>query len=269
MTIIALLALLTGSLTEAQRNYENGLFEDALDALGPTCDGSADPVRCEELRAFVHVAIGEDAEAAQAFERMLVREPTASLSRRVAPKIRSLFDDRQAAIATLLNAEIESVAWDGGNAPVPVRFVPRGDIELTAVTLILRPDTDVMPQRVPMRYDAGTWIGMAVIEDPKRARYALEVEIAAGAMLALKGISPTTPLPLSEFALDEERPDNFLSDPDRDDTDDDDEELPEWAFWSIIGGSVLVGGVVAALLLTSGSSEGDLQVNVTFDGDPP
>ncbi|MEO1174073.1 MAG: hypothetical protein AAFX94_18800, partial [Myxococcota bacterium] len=164
----------------------------------------------------------------------------------------------------------ESVAWDGGNAPVPVRFSPRGDMELTAVTLILRPETDAPTQRVPMRFDAGTWIGMAVIEDPEEARYALEVEIAAGAVLSLRGNSPQSPLPLSELALDEARPDDFLSDSLRDIEDDEDEDgLPDWALWSIIGGSVLVGGVVAAVLLSGGSGEGTLRANVTFDGDAP
>ncbi|MEM6731737.1 MAG: hypothetical protein AAF658_09280 [Myxococcota bacterium] len=262
--LILLGTLIPASVPEARLLYDEALYEEALEALGPSCDATADPVVCEEIRAFIYIALGREADASATFERMLSLDPSAALSGQVAPKIRSLFDSRQAAIAELFSSELEPVAVEE-DVPSPVKFVARGDVELLTVTLVVRPETDEPVERISMQLEDGAWVAMVTLEEPDEAKHSIELELAAGALVSLGGADPVTPFqirgtaeasPLEPDWLDADEPS-------------DDEALPAWAWWSIIGGGVVVTGVVLALVLGGGSGDGNVVVDVTFDGAPP
>lgn len=261
---LIILALALSNVADARSLYEKAMYDEALAALGPSCDASDDPQGCDEVRAFIYVAIGRETDAAAAFERMLARDPTVSLSTQVAPKIQSLFDARRAALAALLQSELGSIQAPGDDVPVPVKLQPAREVELASATLLLRAESEAEVQRVPMQREGGAWVAMVVLEKPEEARYSLELELMAGAVLILGGAEPQTAFDLAsrsstpaETWLESPAPGS-----------EGEGGVPSWVWWTA-GGVVLVGSVVAVLLLTSGSGEGDLTVGVTFDGDPP
>ncbi|MEL6543249.1 MAG: hypothetical protein AAFQ82_01415 [Myxococcota bacterium] len=262
--ILLLLALQLSNVAEARAYYEQALYDEALAALGPSCDASSDPRGCDEVRAFVYMALGRDSDAGAAFERMLALDPAGVLSTQVAPKIQSLYDERQQGIAELLRSGLGPVAAEGDDVPVPVKLETRGDIALLAVTLIMQPESGAETLKIPMRSEGGAWVAMVVLEEPDEARYSVELELAAGAVLTLGGSVPQTPLTLTGEALVDREGRIEIPDP----RSRKEELLPPWAWWTI-GGVAVVGSVAAIILLSSGSSDGDLTVGVTFDGDAP
>ncbi len=261
---LIIIALSLSNVVEARGLYERAMYDEALAALGPSCDESDDPQGCDEVRAFVYVAIGREADAASAFDRMLARDPTISLSTQVAPKIQSLFDQRREAIAALFNSELSPVAATGDDVPVPIKLETRGAVEVAAATLLLRAESDGEIQRVPLQREGGAWVAMVVLEEPEEARYSIELELTAGATITLGGAEPQSPFALSGEIAQTDEP--WLESPSA--RSDDGQGIPSWVWWAA-GGVAIAGTVVAVLLLTSGSGEGDLTVGVTFDGDTP
>src|SRR5262249_13073536 len=90
-------------MARAEALYEKARYKEALRALPESCAGAAP---CERLRAFIHTAIGEEAEAKAAFERLLAVDPEAVLPDDVSPKISAVFDSARGTIVAARDIQL-------------------------------------------------------------------------------------------------------------------------------------------------------------------
>lgn len=253
------------TLAEAESLYEQALYDEALRALGEQCDAGPSPAGCEELKAFILVALGEDDAAAAAFERMLALTPEAALSRPVAPKIQSRFEERRRAMQALRAIRLEPLAPGPDEVPVPIKLNPPNGIRIEKVRAMVREDKDSRPREVEMQEQGGAWVAMVEADAIEDGHYSLVFELASGASVEVPeagaAMLPFRPRARSSLGA------AFDADVEVEDSG---EGLPRWAWWTIIGGgAAVVGGVILAVLLSGGSDEGDLLIGVRFDEDVP
>src|SRR5512145_3373168 len=116
LALVASLSLLApaADVARAQRLYDQALYEGALEALTPSCEAAGDGVACERLRAFIHVALGQEAEALVAFSRLLSADANATLGDDVAPKLQAMFNDVKRSLRELGGLALEPVEAAAG-----------------------------------------------------------------------------------------------------------------------------------------------------------
>ncbi|MBI3178585.1 MAG: hypothetical protein HYZ27_02930 [Deltaproteobacteria bacterium] len=265
--VLSLVAVAGTALDQAQRLYQRARYEEALKRLGPSCRGTSEVARCEQLRAFVETALGGEDEARAAFERMLAQEPDAALGA-VSPKIKALFD---AAARNVHQARELALLPIEADAEWALRL-PAGPAAVAGVIAHLSPAGHTQFQPVEMRREAEAWHGTLVVGEAQAgpARYFLEVRLVSGAELLVgsatapreaevRAPSPPAPAPPSPFDL----PGLTVSEgapPDG---------MPAWAVWTIAGGAALVvAGIVTWVVLSRDEEAGAIRVNIRFEDDP-
>jgi hypothetical protein len=288
MTMIAALVLLASvnsatDVAKAQNLYDKALYERALKALGDSCDQGGELIPCERLRAFILLAVGRDADARAAFQRMLVENPDASLGPDVAPKLLTLFNNAKRDVVELQNLELETIdtkaipgSW-GLKAHVP------DGIELKALTAFVGSEDQMRFGEVPLKKEGGIWLGSTKAADSAKLKYYLVATLVTDVSVMIG--SETAPLVRAvpagtgsagpsgdgdgganggHSAFDSSgvaatAPGGAAT------------SLPPWAIWSIVGGAaaVVVVGVTLAVVLTRESKPGTILVNFELVEPPP
>lgn len=276
-TLLPILSLCVAfsNLEEGQRLYDEALYEEALRALGERCEPGVDEIRCEELRGFLLIGIQREDDAANAFERMVVLDPTVELSQEVAPKIRSVFEAAKATIDRLTKTTLEPVRLQDDDLPTPLKVVPPSSARLTAVTVHLSPEEGQPFTPISLSQEGDGWVGMAKIDpdDAEEARYYLEFRLSSGGTLdpgetGAVGLSIAPKGSVADGGGSGSGATDWLK-KHEDDPGSDDELLPTWAWWAIAGGgAAVVTGVILAFALSGDDGAGNVQVGVTFNGDP-
>ncbi len=255
-------------VTRAERLYEDAKYEKALNAIKKGCGNAADPVRCERIKAYIHIALGEAFAARAAFDRMLIHDPDASLGPDVSPKLQGMFADAKRAMVDVKAMRLEPLlARLEAGAPVllEVKNPNASMVELLTVHVSAPGKRSFEP--VVLSLEGEVWSGSWVLTDPPGggpARYYLKVDLAGEVPVAVG--SEGTPLDLeapgSETTeawspYEEEQPAVEEGD------------LPTWVPIAIGGGAAVVVGAVVGIVLAVvlGGQEpppGSIEINYEF-----
>jgi len=270
--LLPILLVSSPDLSKAQRHYDRARYEKALELLGASCDDAGDFLACERLRALIHIALGEPDQARSAFGRMLTRDPDASLGPDVSPKVQSFFTSAKREVLELTNLEIEPVDLADDEAPWVLKvFQPNVD-NLEAVTAHVIPPGREVFEKIELAKEGDVFVGSLDAEVPEdgTARYYLVSRVSTGAEIAAG--SETEPLELAVRVIGGGSGDgggegDGGSPFDLPGMEDDDEDgLPTWALWTIVGGGVAAVALTVTLaVVLSGSAEpGSVDVNIRF-----
>lgn len=243
-----------GSVSAAQKAYDNARYEEALRLLGDNCRNTEDPPGCERLRGFIHVALGEAQAARAAFDRMLALDPTATLGPDVSPKLQAQFAEAKKAMIDVQGMRIEKLEGQVGDTVLlEVKNPPSHTVE-GLVAHITRDGKEFAA--VPLRLEGEVWAGSWHVgpeSDDKPVRYYLEAQLAGGAEVQVGEASRSFALdwaPASERSA--EKPSGGL---------------PGWAPWVIGGGvaaAVVTAIVVGVVVASQPPAPGAVQVNVVL-----
>ena len=269
----------------AEQLYNQARYDDALKALGRSCQGStireSEQVACEKLRAFALVALGREGEARAAFDRLIVANPDTDLGADVSPKLQALFSSAKREIAQVMSLQLEAVSpgtasVSGAQAPWPLTVRVPGDVYLDALNVHVATASTSRYTEVALRSQDGVWIGMyEPPTEPSAPRYYLVATLASGvdvsvgdatsAKAVVVSAAPIDPIGYDPLEPGRTEP-NALAATRRSGGDDDTiAGLPPWAFWSAVGGAAVVTGVLVYVLTRGGGDEpGAVRVGLTF-----
>ncbi|MBC7792878.1 MAG: hypothetical protein H7Z43_04160 [Clostridia bacterium] len=285
IVVVFLAVAAVSPVQKAEQLYQQARYEDALKALGTSCDSStireSEQTGCEKTRAFSLVALGREAEARAAFDRLLIKAPDADLGRDVSPKLQSMFSGAKRDLAQVMALQIEPVnpgpAGPNGMAPWPLTVRPPADLSLASVRAYVASASSTRYAEIVMHEQNGTWLGMYDPQgDNTSPRYYLVATLGSGIDVQIGDSMASKALVVSAggdpidydpegFAAPHAVPDR-LSATKRSGNDDRIAGLPKWAFWTVVGGSaVLV--TVAVILVASrgnGTDNGAVKVGLSF-----
>jgi tetratricopeptide (TPR) repeat protein len=267
----------------AEQLYNQARYEDALKALGRSCQSvrESEQVACEKVRAFAQVALGREAEARAAFDRLIVANPDADLGADVSPKLQSLFSSAKREIAQVMSLQLEPVspgvsAGGGANAPWPLTVRVPGDVYLDALHAHIATASTSRYSEVTLRSQDGVWIGMyEPPTEPSAPRYYLVATLSSGVNVSVGDAASAKAVvvsaaPLDPLGYDPLEPQHAepaaLAATRRGDDDEKIAGLPPWAFWTVVGGSAAVVTSVLVYVLTRGGGDepGAVRVGLTF-----
>lgn len=249
-------------ITKAQHAYDDARYEKALNILGDNCKLLADPVACERLRAFVHIALGESDKARAAFDRMLSLDPSATLGDDVSPKIKQQFADAQAAITEVQAMRVERPHQvSSGSWLLEVRNPSANNVDALAVFASTSKDDFI---RIDLSREGEVWVGTWRVgrDAPPTAQYYFEASLAGGAVVEIGTRDQPFELTLGTSRPADETPPQKV----------DDEEggggLPSWAPWAIgagVGAAVITAVIVGVVVATQGGPTGAVAVNIHYE----
>ncbi len=284
LVTIAVIAAVS-PVQRAEQLYNQARYEDALKALGRSCQGAnireSEQVACEKLRAFALVALGRETEARAAFDRLIVANPDADLGADVSPKLQALFSSAKREIAQVMSLQLEVVSpgvasGSGSQAPWPLTVRIPGDVFLDALHAHIATASTSRYTDVTLRSQDGVWIGMyEPPTEPSAPRYYLVATLVSGVNVSIGDATSAKAVvvsaaPLDPIGYDPLEPQtaepNALAATRRTGSDEDKIlGLPPWAFWTAVGGAAVVTGVLVYALTRGGSDEpGAVRVGLTF-----
>ncbi len=269
----------------AEQLYNQARYDDALKALGRSCQGAtireSEQAACEKVRAFALVALGREAEARAAFDRLIVANPDADLGADVSPKLQSLFSSAKREIAQVMSLQLEPVSpgvasGSGVSAPWPLTVRVPGDVEVDALHVHIATASTSRYSEVTLRSQDGVWIGMyEPPTEPSAPRYYLVATLTSGvnvnvgdaatAKAVVVSAAPLDPIGYDPLEPQHAQP-NALAATRRRDDGDKIAGLPPWAFWTVVGGgaAVVTGVLIYALTRGGGDEPGAVRVGLTF-----
>ncbi len=266
-------------LEKAGRLYEQARYDEALRVLGDDCGATGSPKDCEQLRAFIHVALGQDDEARAAFARLIAADPDAMLPPDVAPKLKKIFDEARRAHKDLSTLQLEPIDALSERGPWTLSVKPPAGLALEGVTVFVAVGDAEAFHSVSLRLDTAgagdVWSGIyRPSEDGgDRVRYFIESRLAGG--LLITAGSSAVPKQLSVVPQGGGGPDGPDGDEEGKDSGDGPGvssglSLPDWALWAIIGGAVAVvaTGITLAFVLSDDQEPGAIRVRLQFEDDP-
>ncbi len=280
LVAIALLGAVS-PVQRAEQLYNQARYEDALKALGRSCQGGSiresELVACERVRAGALLALGRDAEARAAFDRLILANPDTDLGADVSPKIQALFSSAKREIAQVMSLQLEPVSPGGASAPWPLTVRVPGDINLEGLHAYVATASTSRYSEVTLRQQDGVWIGMYEPKSEASApRYYLVATLSSGvsinvgdpqsAKAVVVSAASADPMSYDPYAEQQAAP-NALNATRKSSSDDDDKiaGLPPWAFWTAVGGgAVLTGVLIYALTRGGGDDPGAVRLGVTF-----
>ncbi len=255
-------------VARAERLYQQARYEDALAALGTSCNDAPNAVECERVRAFTYVALGQDSEARAAFGRMLELDSSATIGDDVSPKLRAAFDAAKSAKTALEDVAIEPVVLVSEREPWDLTIKTPAEAPILSVAAYIAPAGSDAFQPVTLYKKGGGWAG--TFRPPSgglgTARYFLELTLESGATVSAGSSArpQQVEVTLAGAAPDSEGPTQggghsggFWNKV---------RSLPPWALWSIAGGvaAVAIGGVATAVILSQRKDPGTVVVNISF-----
>lgn len=278
LVAIALLGAVS-PVQKAEQLYNQARYEDALKALGRSCQGGgireSEQIACEKVRAGALLALGRDAEARAAFDRLILANPDADLGADVSPKLQALFSSAKREIALVSGLQLEPVAPGGATAPWPLTVRVPADINLDGLHAYIATTSTSRYSEVAMSARDGVWIGMYEPQgDTSAARYYLVATLSSGVSInvgdpqSAKAVTVSTASvdPMGYDQYDQQAAPNALKATRK--SSGDDEKilgLPPWAFWTAVGGTAVVTGVlIYALTRGGGDDAGAVRLGVQF-----
>jgi hypothetical protein len=244
----------------AQALFDDARYTDALEALAPGCNTAADPVGCERLRAFIHVALGNAFEARAAFDSMLALDPDASLGPDVAPKLQAMFGDAKRAMVDVRAMHLEPLTRsEKGKALLEVKNPEAGSIE--GITVHIESGGGTFAA-VPLALEGEVWSATTKIPALSKARYYMVASLAGNVTVDLGRESD--PLEVTVAGSTAGPGDGIGPDLGAGANE---SGLPAWAPWAIGGGiaaAVAAAVVVGVVVGTQKPAPGSLGVTVAF-----
>ncbi len=144
-------------VAKAESLYEQARYEAALGALGATCGEAASAMRCEQVRAFVLMALGRETEARAAFERLLLADSEAQLPPDVSPKMLALFDAAHKVVEAARNVRLHKVEVAKAGGAWQLEAGVQG-VSLATLTAYVAPTGRDLFQPVEMRAKGTSWV---------------------------------------------------------------------------------------------------------------
>lgn len=283
-TLFVLLAVAAVSpVQKAEQLYNQARYEDALRSLGTSCEGTtvreSEQTACEKIRAFSLMALGRDAEARAAFDRMLVKAPDADLGRDVSPKLQAMFSSAKRDLAQVNALQIEPAVSSGAGVPLPLTVRPPADLQLQSLRAYVASASSTRYNEVAMREQNGAWLGMYDPQgDASSVRYYLVatlgsgIEVQIGDSMASKALAVNADTGAmgydtgyGQYGAPHAAP-TKLSATRKSENDDKIAGMPKWAFWTAVGGAAVVATVVIIVVASSGggTDNGNVRVGLSF-----
>ena len=268
-------------VAKSQKLYDKARYEQALLALGQTCMGD-DLAACEQLRAFILIAVGRDRDGTAAFERMLQLEPTRQLPPGTSPKLQALFDHVIGQVSELSFLRLEQLNLAAKDL---VAFKIKAPESTKLQSVIAHIDWDGRDYFKPLSFQEkeGSWVASATIpEIPDDVRYYLVAALPSGTPVQIG--TQAEPLKLSLFepqttATNGETTNAATS------TEQSGVEaqtvtsaeaneptrlqlffkrVPPWAIAAGVGGVVLAGVLTILVVSSGGEGDGSAQINLKY-----
>lgn len=277
VSLAALLPLYVAApdVAKVEALYEQALYEEALAELRTPC---TDPgrARCERIRAFVQIAVGNATEGRASFDRMVLADSTLELGENASPKLRELHREAKAAIDEVLALRLEPAQAVGADGRLLLELRNPPTVVLNAATVhIAFPPNHTLDENVELQLEGQVWSGVQVVPSEAAtqgaARYRLTAVLPSGVAVAIGSSERPLELPLQSADAEPSTrggwqtatPEPSPSDP----APPKEGGLPDWAFWSLIGGGAAVTvavGVILAVVLTQDPDPGTINVNIAF-----
>ncbi|MEE8410631.1 MAG: hypothetical protein V3T05_13595 [Myxococcota bacterium] len=286
LPILLALSVTSGAsdVEKAERLYADARYVTALKALGKTCDGAQDVAACERLRAFILIALGRNDGAVAAFHRMLDGNPDADLGPDASPKFQRMFGEAKRAVIAVRGLEVEPVDLAHAKTAWPIKVYAPQNVELESITVYLAPPGRESFAEAPLTQGADAWVADVDLGETESGlgHYYLTAVMQSGVTVSagteteprdvdvrVLGSAPFDP---GDGNGNGNGPGNSGSPfgvPGVSNASEDD-GLPTWAVWSIVGGVAVVvaTGAVLAVLLSRDEKSGTIIVTIGFDGDP-
>lgn len=271
---IATLSMASVDVAKVETLYEQALYEEALKHLNEPC-ADAEKARCERIRAFVHIAVGNGLEGRAAFDRMILADPHLELGENASPKLREMHREAQSAIAevqALTLEPAEAIAADG-RLLLELRNPPTVVLNSATVHIAL-PPADAGYEALQLQLEGQVWSGVHQLPSDSvahgAARYRIVATLPSGVAVSIGSEERPLELPLARAASEPTTRDGWQSTtpaPGPEPSAQTSEGLPNWAFWSLIGGGAAVTvatGILLAVLLTQDPDPGTVNVTLRF-----
>lgn len=259
-------------LVKADRLLQQARYDEALTALGTTCEGEGLNIAdCERVRAFILKALGKDAEAKASFERMIVAQPGITLSEDVPPKLRSLYLDAKQAIQATQELELQPVVIVDDGKRWKLELREPTETHYHNVVIFIKPHGFERFSQVELVKDEKIWSGNFVPEkevDATNTNYYAVLLLASGAEVGIGTAMQTRVLNVSKV----EEPKGVGSDALGVRSKSKDDRIlgfPKWPFVAVVGGGLVAVavGVTLAILLTRSDEPGAVHVGIQFQDD--
>jgi hypothetical protein len=280
--VIHLLALLVAAgvsdVDKAERLFAKARYEKALAELGPTCDGTADPIACERLRGFILAGLGREDEAQAAFHRMLAIDSDATVGQDVSPRLRRMFGDAKRAVVATQGLELEPIELETGEMAWPLKAYDPEAAELASVVAYVAPPGRERFIRAELAKQEEAWVAELAVPDADAgtARYYMVATLMSGVEVDVGSEQQPRDVYVRVLGFAQKEGSGGAGSGLLDDgvigaQSASSGGMPSWAVWSIVGGVAVVAavGVTLAVVLSSRDHEpGTIVVGISFEDDP-
>jgi len=256
---------LAGDADAAQHLYDEARYDEALKELGADCVTATAIVRCEELRGWVHMALGQEEEARAAFLRMLIADGSIVMGDNVSPKIKRAVDAAREALAKLRGLRALA-SRDPEGVLLEVKAVDV--VAVNAIRVLVQNAAVETPRAVEMRKHDSVWVGrIEGFESIESLSYVMEITLPAGGYLVNGSAEAPLMTEIGGQALSAQTGEllGLGSDDQQPAMGATSSGMPTWGWWAIGGGVLAVGtAVVVALLAQPKSGDGSIAVTFVF-----